>query len=242
MANLKFSRNEKLLTFICLIFLVGFLLITILRPSFRSFDVLVSIWIPSIQSSPLTYIAKGIAIVFDTSFLLLLSLVIASYLFLKNRRSESLLLLGAMGGDALLVSVFKNLIESSRPLNGLEFASGFSFPSGHTAGSLVFCGSITYLALQHWKTARSQTSIGIGAVTVTSAVGFSRVYLNVHWFSDVLGAGLLGVFWLSLAVLMFKLLKDNGKFESDRFRMISLPLFVVSVVVAVLIAARSLFT
>jgi undecaprenyl-diphosphatase len=142
----------------------------------------------------------------------------------------------------LIVLVVKSLVESPRPLNGLVFASGFSYPSGHTAGSLVFCGSLAFLAWQHWKTTRAHASIGVGVVAVTSVVSFSRLYLNVHWFSDVLGAGLLGVFWLSFAVLVFKLLKDAGNFESRRFRAVSLLLFVVSVVVAVLVAVYSLLS
>jgi undecaprenyl-diphosphatase len=145
-----------------------------------------------------------------------------------------------MGVDALLVFVLKSLVESHRPLNGLMGASGFSFPSGHTAGSLVFCGSIGFLAWQHWKTTRAHASIGVGVGAVTSVVGFSRLYLNVHWFSDVLGAAVLGVFWLSLAVLMFKLLKDAGKFEGEQFRLVSVPLFVAAFVVAVLVAVNSL--
>ncbi len=116
-----------------------------------------------------------------------------------------------MGGDALIISIVKNLVESPRPSNGLVFSSGFSFPSGHTAGSIVFCGALAFFAWQHWKNVRARASIGIGAVAVSSAVGFSRIYLNVHWFSDVIGAGMLGVFWLFGAVLVFNLLQDRGE-------------------------------
>jgi len=166
-------------------------------------------------------------------------LALAAYLFIKNHRAESLFLLGAMGGDALIVWFVKGLVQSPRPLNGLVVDSGFSFPSGHAAGSIVFCGSLAFFAWQHWKSTRERASIGTGVVVVTSVVSFSRIYLNVHWFSDVLGAGLLGVFWLSFATLLFQLLKDTGKFESERFRAISMPLFVVGIVVAVFVVVYS---
>jgi undecaprenyl-diphosphatase len=231
-----------LLTVIFVVILISFLFVTLFRPSFHSIDVSINMWIPSIQSRPLTLIATGLAFTFDTPILVLVSLVIASYLFFKNFRAEGLFLLGAMGGDALFVSVFKSVIEFPRPLNGLEFASGFSYPSGHTAGSLVFCGSIAFLAWEQWNTTRAHASIVVGAAAVTSVVGFSRLYLNVHWFSDVIGATMLGIFWLSLAVLVFKLLGDAGKFEGSRFRLVSLPLFVVAVVIAVLVAVISLLT
>jgi undecaprenyl-diphosphatase len=236
MNNPKLSRNEHMLILVCIVFLAGFLLVTFFRSSFHSFDVGVNVWIPSIQSSAFTGIAEGIAVVFDTSILALFSLVLAAYLFIKNHRAESLFLLGAMGGDALIVWFVKGLVQSPRPLNGLVVDSGFSFPSGHTAGSIVFCGSLAFFAWQHWKSTRERASIGTGVVAVTSVVGFSRIYLNVHWFSDVLGAGMLGVFWLSFAILLFKLLKDMGKFESERFRVISVPLFVVATVIGIVVA------
>jgi undecaprenyl-diphosphatase len=236
----KLSRNEQLLMLICIVFLTGFLLVTFFRSSFHTVDVAVNVWIPSIQSSSFTVIAKGIAVVFDTTSLLLFSLVLAAYLFIKKYRAESLLLLGVMGGDALIVSVVKGLVQSPRPLNGLVVYSGFSFPSGHAAGSIVFCGSLAFFAWQHWKSTRARASIGIGVAAVTSVVGFSRVYLNVHWFSDVLGAGMLGVFWLSFAVLVFKLLQDMGKFQSERFRSVAMFLFVVAIVVAVFVMVESL--
>jgi undecaprenyl-diphosphatase len=236
----KLSRNEQLLMLVCIMFLTGFLLVTFFRSSFHIVDVAVNVWIPSIQSSLFTFIAEGIAVVFDTVSLLLVSLVLAAYLFIKKYRAESLLLLGAMGGDALIVSVVKGLVQSPRPLNGLVVYSGFSFPSGHTAGSIVFCGSLAFFAWQHWKSARARASIGTGVVAVVSVVGFSRVYLNVHWFSDVLGAGMLGVFWLSFAILVFQLLQGMDKFQSVRFRSIAIFLFVVAIVVAVFVVVESL--
>jgi undecaprenyl-diphosphatase len=236
----ELSRNEQLLTFFCAAFLVAFLFVTFFRGSFHSFDAEVNSWIPSIQSNPLTIINEGFAVVFDTISLVILSLVIAGYLFLKKCRAEGLFLLGVMGGDALIISLVKNLVESIRPSNGLVFSSGFSFPSGHTAGSIVFCGALAFFAWQRWKSVKARASIGTGVFVISFCVGFSRLYLNVHWFSDVIGAGMLGVFWLSGAVLVFKLLQDGGNFESERFRKMSLPLFVLATAVSVFVVVGTL--
>jgi len=238
----KFSRNEQLLTLVWAVFLVAFLFITFFRGSFHSFDVEVNAGIPSIQSSSLTTINEGIAVVFDTTSLVIFSLAIACYLFLKKRRAEGLFLLGAMGVDALVVSVVKGLVQSPRPLNELVFSSGFSFPSGHTAGSIVFCGSLAFFVGHRWKSMRVRISNGIGVVAVSSVVGFSRVYLNVHWLSDIVGAGMIGVFLLSAAVLVFKLMQDRGNFETEVFRRISLPLIVVAIGVAFFIILNSMIS
>jgi undecaprenyl-diphosphatase len=219
---------------------VSFLFIAFFRATFHPFDVSVNVWAASIQSSHFILLAKVIAVLFDTPGLVLFSLVMATFLFIKNYRPQSLFLLILMGGDALIISIMKTLIQSPRPLNEVAFASGFSYPSGHTAGIIVFSGALAFFAWQRWKTTVAHVSIGAGAVAVSGVVGFSRIYLNVHWFSDVLGGAMLGVFWLSLAVLTFKLLKDAGRFESERFRFVSLSLFVVAFVVAVLVAVNSL--
>ncbi len=240
MNKLKLSSYERLLILVCSVFLLAFLLVTFFRGSFNSFDIAVNVWIPSIQSNPLTVITQGIAVVFDTTTLVLFSLPIAGYLFFKNYRAEGLLLLGAMGGDALIVLVIKELVQSHRPLNGLIVATGFSFPSGHTAGSVVFCGSLAFFAWNHWKSPKVRVSVITGSVIVTFLVGFSRIYLNVHWFSDVLGAGIFGVFWLSFVFLVFHFLEANGKFNSERFRSIALFLFVLAIVVTACVVAYNL--
>ena len=240
MSKLEFSRNEQMLTLVCAVFLIAFLFVTFFIGIFHPFDIEVNNWILSIQSSPLTIINEGFAVVFDTASLVILSLIIAGYFFLKKCRAQGLFLLGIMGGDALLISIVKNLVESPRPSNGLVFSSGFSFPSGHSAGSIVFCGTLAFFAWQQYKNVRVRASIVTGVVAVSSAVGFSRVYLNVHWVSDVIGAGMLGVFWLAGAVLVFKLLQDGGKFESESFRKISLPLFVLAIVVSVFVIVGTL--
>lgn len=236
--GLLFNKKKQL--FVCAVFLIAFLLVTYFRGSLHSFDIQVNVWIPSIQSSPLTIINKGIATAFDTISLLLFSLIIAGYLFFKNYRAEGLLLLSAMGGDALLVWVVKGLVQSPRPLNSLVAASGFSYPSGHVTGSIVFCGSLAFIVWQRWKNKKEHASIGILVVAGASVVGFNRIYLNVHWFSDVLGAGMLGIFWLFSAILAFQFLQNRAKSDSERFRSISWIFFILATIISVFIVVYSL--
>ena len=239
--NPNHTQKERALFLICLVFLGSFLLFTFFRANLHSVDVSVNLWIPSIQSTPLTILAEGIAFIFDTTSLIIFSLIIASYLFIKNHRPQSLLLLGAMGGDALLVAVIKNLDKIARPTNGILFDTGFSYPSGHSAGSIVFCGILAYFAWTHWKSASSRALIGVGVGLIVGVVGFDRLYLNVHWLSDVFGGWLFGAFWLLFAILVFRQLQKAGKFESERFRFIAKLLFVGAVVVSVFVVFLGLF-
>ena len=239
--NLRLAKTERSLFIVCLVFLLGFLLITLFRTSFHSVDVAVNLWIPSIQSSTLTFFAEGVAVIFDTTSLVIISLVISGVLFLKNYKAQGLLLLGAMGGDALIVSAIKALDHVARPANGILLDSGFSYPSGHSAGCIVLGGVLAYFAWRHWQSTRSRALIGVGMGVVAGVVGFDRIYLNVHWLSDVFGGWLFGAFWVVFVILVFRLLKMAGKFGSERFGFVAILLYVGAVVVAVFVVLYGLF-
>lgn len=202
-------KRDNLLLLICTIFLTAFLLVLLFRASFASIDLRVNSWVPSIQSSFVTDLAIGLSDAFGTFSLLAISLGVAAILCAKKHYQEGLLLLGAMGGATLIVEVIKVLVHSARPPNGLITDLGFSFPSGHTTGSIVFCGLLACFAWQRWKKIKPRIGIAVLTVTTTSVVGFDRIYLNVHWFSDVLGGTLLAVFWLTFSILLLKYWKAN---------------------------------
>lgn len=212
---LKVINDNRKYLVVSLAFFGAFLCVLLFRDQLLTFDLAVNCWVPTIQSGWATPIAIAISYAFDTYSLLLTSLVVAGYLFYKNYRPQSILLLVAMGGNAVFVALFKTLVHSARPLDGLILDSSYSFPSGHTAASIVFCGVLAYFAYRHWKTPKPRTLLIISAVAIPSIVGFDRLYLGVHWFSDVLGGGLLGLFCLTLSILIFKRLIDNVTMKSN---------------------------
>ena len=220
--------------------LLGFLLLTFFRANFHSFDVGINLWVQSIQSNSLTFFAQGVASIFDAISLLIISLIISGVLFLKNYKAPGLLLLGAMGGDALIVSALKTLEHVARPTNGIFFDDGFSYPSGHSAGCIVFGGVLAYFAWRHWQSTRSRAFIGTGMGVVVGVVGFDRLYLNVHWASDVFGGWLFGAFFLTFVILVFRQLKLAGKFESDMFDLVANLLYLIAFVVAVFVVLYGL--
>ena len=238
---LKLPRIERGLFIVCLVFLVGFLLLTTFITNFHSIDTSVNLWIPSIQTSPLTVFAKAIAIIFDTTSLVIFSLVISGILFLKHYKPQGLLLLAAMGGDGLIVSVLKSIEHVARPDNGIFSDTGYSYPSGHSAGCIVFGGMLAYFAWRHWQSTRSRALIGTGLGVVAGVVGFDRVYLNVHWLSDVFGGWLFGTFWLLSGVLVFRVLQAKGRFGSERFSLIANWFYAAAVVVSVFVVVLSMF-
>ncbi len=238
--KLKLTSKSRPLFIVCIVFLLALLLVTLFRNSFHSVDVEVNTWIPSIQSGPLTFLTKGVALIFDTTSLVIMSLVISGVLFLKNNKSQGLLLLGAMGGEALFVTVIKNLYHVARPSNAFISNSGFSYPSGHSAGCIVFVGILAYFAWRHWQSTRSRALIAGGWGVLVVVVGFDRLYLNVHWLSDVLGGYLAGLFLLSFVILVFQQLRTARKFESLQFSYFANLLYVAAIVVSVFVVLLGL--
>jgi len=202
-------RNQRIVLFILSLSLICFLLIAFLRSSFSAVDADVNSWAVSIQSTGFTQIAKIIHYGFGTTALSIITLLIAVYLLYKRYRNDALLLVGVMLGDFVIVAILKRLIHSARPLNGILQETGFSFPSGHATAAVVFLGLLTYLIWKHFKSRNWRILSGVFLVSISLLVGFSRIYLNVHWLSDVVGAYSLGIFWLTFSIVAFRL--QNAK-------------------------------
>ena len=197
-----FSQKKEAL--IALLFLVCFLFVAYFRSAFYSINLDVNSWTEAFNVGFFTETAKLVSVGFDTVPLIVASLVIAFFLFILRYRRYSILLLSAMAGDALLVEFFKSLIASPRPLNGLIVETGYSFPSGHTTSSVVLFGILVYIVWRQCKNMNVKL-LAVGLYVLEVGVeGFDRVYLNVHWFSDVLGALFLGAFWVAFCIWMFK--------------------------------------
>lgn len=111
--------------------------------------------------------------------------------------------IAAFAGAGLLTLVLKNIIQRPRPVDASQFLYGmtFSFPSGHALGSLVGYGMLAYVVGSTWvKSVRGRVRLGIGTAMLVLAIGISRLYLGVHYFSDVVAGYAVGILWLSACI------------------------------------------
>ena len=138
----------------------------------------------------------------DPPVLALLGLVVAVALW---ARRERLLAIGwtlALGGNALLNPLLKRVFERVRPLHDhglVAQATGFSFPSGHSSGAMVAYGMLLYLSLRLLPP-RFHAAAAMGAVALVLGVACSRVFLRVHFASDVAAGLLSGLAWAGVCV------------------------------------------
>jgi len=104
----------------------------------------------------------------------------------------------AGGGGALLVTVIKALVARDRPDPLLRAITedGFSFPSGHAASSLVILCTIAWLISMTTSNRTIRATAWVAAVPLAIVIGLSRIYLGVHYPTDVLAGWVLGATWL----------------------------------------------
>lgn len=123
----------------------------------------------------------------------------------KNFRWAAYVIVTA-GGGALIDLELKRFFHRARPALAemLRRASGYSFPSGHAMGATVVMGALAYLAVRVLHTWNQKAAAIAFAITFVLAVAISRVYLGVHWLSDI-GAGVsAGLLWLAATTVGYE--------------------------------------
>jgi len=127
-------------------------------------------------------------------------------------RREWMLAIGwivAILGSGAADLTLKVLFQRPRPAGATEFIVGhsWSFPSGHAMGSLVGYGMLAYILILHVRRPAARFAIATGALILTVAIGVSRIYLGVHYFTDVIAGYFAGVLWLSVCVTAMELVR-----------------------------------
>jgi undecaprenyl-diphosphatase len=209
------NKRQRTILFVSAFLLLCFLFVAFSRESFSTVNVSVNAWAASVNGGGFTKVALLISDGFDTTSLLVLSLGAGAVLLVKKHGWYGLLLLGAMGGDALLVLVGKTLIMSPRPMNEVLAETGYSFPSGHTMSTVVFFGIVTYYVWRHYSSIRAKSSSLAFYAGIVGLVSFDRIYLNVHWLSDIVGSVFLGGSWVLFCIFVFEFVA-NRKFILNR--------------------------
>jgi undecaprenyl-diphosphatase len=139
-------------------------------------------------------------------------LLIAYFLFIKKHKWYSIKIPAIAISSLALMFGLKNLFDRDRPLVPLlEEARGLSFPSGHALMSVTFYGLLIYIVFKGFKNKAFKWTLISMLLLLILTIGFSRIYLRVHYASDVIAGFCVGLLWLVICVWTLNKLENYGK-------------------------------
>lgn len=161
-------------------------------------DVVVQGFMKVIEASWLTVLSKAVVLVTEPMVLVVVSLIIGLIVYFKKSRKEGLFFTAMILATGVLIKVAKEIFHRARPLDSLIAETSYSFPSGHATMAMVFFGMVGYL---FWKKgAWSRIVLAL----IVLLIGLTRLYLRVHWFSDVFAGYVFGAVILGLGIWLYK--------------------------------------
>jgi len=151
----------------------------------------------------------------NTASLTMLTGIIIGYLLVMRRAATAVYLASATAGGALFNSILKAIIDRPRPdvVAHLVEVNSASFPSGHAMNSAVVFLTLGAVLSRVHKQPGVRAYILTVAILLTLTIGFSRVYLGVHWPSDVMAGWLVGGVWATLCWMLARRLQRQETLE-----------------------------
>ncbi len=197
-------KNSKslILTSIISLLLFAIILFLVLSNKTIGLDNSVNSAIQNIQTPILTKIAEMLGVIFSTSVLVAVILIVGLYHWIKKSKKDALFSVLTISFGAGMVFIIKEIVQRARPINMLISETGFSFPSGHATMSIIFLGIMVYLTFKNTKSKNLEQTTTIISALLVLIIGFSRLIINVHWFTDILAGFALGVFILTFSILL----------------------------------------
>ncbi len=145
-----------------------------------------------------------------------LVVIVGSLLLARSRRTDAALLVASLAGAQLLYDLVKVVVERPRPPEAYHLVpvGPLSFPSGHAAAATAVWFAVALIA-SGGRSKGARMAMWIGAAVVVAVVCFSRVYLGVHWWTDVAAGAALGGGWLCVALAGRTLLESRRSVRPD---------------------------
>ena len=155
----------------------------------------------------ITFFATG-------EFLVPANIALALFFLLKKHRWYSLKIPVVSLGSFIVMWSAKQLFSRARPDDPVfRTAMGFSFPSGHAMSAMTFYGLLIYLVWKNVDSVILKWILTFLLIIFIHLIGFSRIYLRVHYASDVMAGFSLGLIWLVLSLLTMHRIEKYTKKE-----------------------------
>jgi undecaprenyl-diphosphatase len=192
---------------IALYFLVGFaaLAAAVSGPPL-GLDERIAAWVQSFETPSLTRTMMFFSLIGDTRQVVAIAAAVMLLLFFALRRRMELLFFSAtVAGSSIWNNAIKLLIRRERPdVHRLLEETGYSFPSGHTMVACAMYGALVVLLWRHAPSRAGRALLVAACAALILAIALSRIYLGVHYPSDIVGGLLAGGAWLALSVAAYR--------------------------------------
>jgi membrane-associated phospholipid phosphatase len=179
------------------------------REAIVRWDVEFSRWLHVHSDGALVSFFKLVTWAGNVATLAVVVLAAALWLVRRRRVNEAVLLAVSAAGIELFNAGFKLVVHRPRPELAYVHLDTYSFPSGHAAGSAAIYGVILYLLASQARDLRVRVALGIGYVALIALICFSRLYLEVHYLSDVLAGASLGAAWAAGSLFIYEVKRDG---------------------------------
>jgi undecaprenyl-diphosphatase len=136
---------------------------------------------------------------------IIIGAIVSVFLLRQGRKTYFVALWLVLLGVGLSVRYGKLIFHRARPVDvGFYEETNFSFPSGHSTTAMVLFGMITYFLMRNSRSKQQRIIYLLSGLLIIMLVGFSRIYLGVHFLSDVLGGYLLGATWMIMGITVIE--------------------------------------
>jgi len=223
-ANVELRTLVSLALAICAVWAFAELADEVIEGTTRNLDrdVLLMLREPGSLDDPLgpawvEEVMRDLTALGGVAVLTLTLVAVAGFFMLRKRFGSTAYLFAAVGGGLLISTVAKELFDRPRPdlVTHGSYVHTASFPSGHSMMAAVVYLTLGVLISRVLPQRRQKTYVLAIAVLVTVLVGISRVYLGVHWPTDVLAGWLAGLAWAFICVLGARALARRGHVEAE---------------------------
>jgi undecaprenyl-diphosphatase len=172
-------------------------------------DVHFAVWLHDHTTGGLITAFELVTLAGNAVVLSVLVLSIGVVLWRRRRVNDAAFLVVAFLGAEVVNGALKLAFHRPRPELAFLHLETYSFPSGHSTAVTAAFGALAFLLWPAMRSVRRRVALVAATVCLIALVGFSRLYLGVHYLSDVLGGFALGAAWLSLCLFAHALLGDR---------------------------------